>query len=52
MTDPGYGPEDDLRHWPAPGGKMRDSLFYQLMMPDEQLGLQIYLYLTDRGKTG
>lgn len=31
---------------------MRDSLLYQLMMPDEQLGLQIYLYLTDRGKTG
>lgn len=51
-TDPGYSPKDDLRHWSAPGGRMRDSLFWELMMPDERLGLQIYLYLTDRGKTG
>src|ERR1700744_4009895 len=46
------GPRDDLRHWPAPGGKMRDSLFWEMIMPEEQLGLQIYLYLTDRGRTG
>jgi len=31
---------------------MRDSLFWELVMPDEQLGMQIYLYLTDRGRTG
>ncbi|MGQ4600928.1 DUF7064 domain-containing protein [Nocardia sp. R6R-6] len=49
---PGFGPDDDLRHRPAPGAKMRDSLFWQLTMPEEQLGLQIYLYLTDRGRTG
>lgn len=50
--DPGYGPNDDLRHRPEPGGRMRDSLFWELMMPEEQLGMQIYLYLTDRGKAG
>ncbi|MDT4936576.1 MAG: hypothetical protein QOG80_247 [Pseudonocardiales bacterium] len=31
---------------------MRDSLFWELVMPDEQLAMQIYLYLTDRGRTG
>jgi len=50
--DPGFGPNDDLRHWPAPGGKMRDSLFWELIMPEERLGMQIYLYVTDKGKTG
>lgn len=50
---PVFGPRDDLRHWPATdGAKMRDSLFWETIMPDEQLGLQIYLYLTDRGRTG
>lgn len=50
--DPGYTELDDKRHWPAPGGRMRDSLFWQMVMPDEKLAMQIYLYLTDRGKTG
>ncbi|KAA9164476.1 hypothetical protein FPZ12_007755 [Amycolatopsis acidicola] len=50
--DPGFGPDDDLRHRPEPGGRMRDSLFWELIMPDERLGMQVYLYLTDRGKTG
>lgn len=53
IPDPGFGPADDLRHRPAePGGRMRDSLFWEMIMPDERLGLQIYLYLTDRGRTG
>lgn len=53
IPDPGFGPKDDLRHWPAePGGRMRDSLFYEMIMPDERLGLQIYLYLTAHGKSG
>lgn len=50
--DPGFLPGDDLRHRPEPGGRMRDSLFWELIMPDEQLGMQIYLYLTHRGRTG
>jgi hypothetical protein len=48
----GYEPHDDKRHWPAAGGKMRDSLFWQMTMPDEELGFQAYLYLTDRGRVG
>lgn len=48
-----FGPRDDLRHRPAtPGGRMRDSLFWEMVMPDEGLGVQVYLYLTDRGRTG
>jgi hypothetical protein len=53
IPDPGFGPGDDLRHWPAePGGRMRDSLFWEMIMPDERLGLQVYLYLTAHGKAG
>lgn len=52
VADPGYGPQDDLRHRPAPGGKARDSLFWQLMMPERDLGFQCYLYLTGDGKAG
>src|SRR5690348_14851506 len=53
IPDPGFGPKDDLRHWPAePGGRMRGSLFWEMIMPDERLGLQVYLYLTAHGKTG
>ena len=50
--DPGFGPDDDGRHWPAPGGRMRDSLFWELIMPEEKLGLQIYLYVSHRGLAG
>jgi len=50
--DAGYEPHDDLRHRPAPGGKMRDSLFWEMIMPDERLGFQAYLYLTGAGKAG
>ena len=53
IPDPEFGPDDDLRHWPAePGGRMRDSLFWEMIMPDERIGLQVYLYLTARGKSG
>lgn len=48
----GYEPHDDLRHRPAPGGRMRDSLFWELIMPEERLGMQAYLFVTDRGKAG
>lgn len=52
IKDPGYQPNDDLRHRPEPGGKMRDSLFWQLMMPDLELGFQCYLYLAGDGRAG
>ena len=51
--DPGFGPGDDRRHWPATAdGRMRDSLFWELIMPEEKLGLQIYLYVSNRGRAG
>lgn len=52
VPDPGFGPDDDRRHHPEPGGRMRDSLFWELVMPEEQLAVQVYLYLSDRGRTG
>ena len=50
--DAGYQPQDDLRHRAAPGGKMRDSLFWEMIMPDEKVGFQAYLYLSGAGKVG
>ncbi|SMH54758.1 DUF7064 domain-containing protein [Mesorhizobium australicum] len=52
ITDPGYQPKDDLRHRAADGGRARDSLFWQVIMPDHELGFQCYLYLTGTGKAG
>ncbi len=52
VPDPGYGTDDDRRHRPAPGGRMRDSLFWELVVPEEKLGFQVYLYLSDRGRIG
>jgi hypothetical protein len=52
LPDPGYTDADDLRHRPEPGGRQRDSLFWQVVMPDEQLAVQIYLYLTSGGRAG
>ncbi len=52
IIDPGYRGGDDLRHRSETGGKSRDSLFWQMMMPEHELGFQCYLYLTGAGKTG
>lgn len=51
-SNSGLGPADDLRHRPVAGERARDSLFWQLTMPEEQLGVQVYLYLTGTGKAG
>ena len=54
MTAPehsGLGPADDLRHRPVAGERTRDSLFWELVMPEEELGMQVYLYLTGSGKS-
>ena len=48
----GLGPADDLRHRPVAGERTRDSLFWELIMPEEELGMQVYLYLTGSGKAG
>lgn len=50
--DPGYADCDDLRHRPEPGKKMRDSLFWEMIMPEERLGFQAYLYLAGTGHAG
>ena len=50
--DGGLVPADDLRHRAAPGERMRDSLFWQITAPEEQIGFQAYLYLTGNGKAG
>ena len=47
-----FEPTDHLRHAPDASGKMRDSLFWQTIIPEEQLGFQAYLYLTASGKAG
>lgn len=52
IADPGYLPHDDLRHRPADGGKARDSLFWQMVMPERELAFQCYLYLNGEGKAG
>lgn len=52
LSHTGLGPADDLRHRPLAGERTRDSLFWQLTMPEEQLGMQVYLYLTGTGKAG
>lgn len=45
-------PHDNLRHRPDAGGRMRDSLFWQTTLPEQQLGLQVYLYVSGTGRSG
>lgn len=45
-------PSDDLRHGPEPGGRMRDSVYYQVTLRPERLAVQVYLYLTGTGRAG
>jgi hypothetical protein len=43
---------DDLRHRVPEGQRMRDSLFWNLIVPEEQLAMQVYLFVSHRGRTG
>lgn len=53
MTSSGHlSPSDDLRHRPASGKRMRDSLFWEAILPEEEIGMQVYLYLTGSGRAG
>jgi hypothetical protein len=45
-------PTDDLRHHPEQGGRMRDSVFVQTVMPDAGLAVQVYLFVTGTGAAG
>jgi hypothetical protein len=39
---------DDLRHPAPPGARQRDSLFWQVTLPEERLGVQLYLPIGGR----
>lgn len=43
---------DDRRHHAPPGQRMRDSLFWNLIIPEEQLAMEVYLFVSGRGRTG
>jgi hypothetical protein len=44
--------QDDLRHRVPEGQRMRDSLFWNLIVPEEELAMQVYLFVNHRGRTG
>jgi hypothetical protein len=52
IPDAGYRAEDDLRHRPSAGGNTRESLFWEVMLPEQEIGFQAYLYLTSEGYAG
>jgi hypothetical protein len=43
---------DDLRHHPEPGARMRDSLFWNLIVPEQSLAMQVYVFVNHRGRSG
>lgn len=45
-------PADDLRHPSAGGRPTRDSLFYNLILPEEELALQVYTWVDGAGVAG
>src|ERR1700684_4476902 len=49
---PIFEAHDDLRHRAPEGQRMRDSLFWNLILPDEELAMQVYLFVNHRGRTG
>jgi hypothetical protein len=45
-------PADDLRHFGDGSAKTRDSLFWNLVLPDEQIAVQVYVWVDGRGVAG
>jgi hypothetical protein len=43
---------DDLRHRVAEGVRTRDSLFWNLVLPEEQIAVQVYVWTDGRGVAG
>lgn len=43
---------DDLRHRVPEGVKTRDSLFWNLVLPEEQIAVQLYVWTDGRGVAG
>ena len=50
--EPVFTDADDLRHRPAAGQRMRDSLFWNLIVPEESLALRVYVFVNHRGRSG
>ena len=49
---PVFTDADDLRHRPAPGQRMRDSLFWNLIVEEASLAMQVYVFVNHRGRSG
>jgi len=47
-----FSQRDDLRHRAPDGARMRDSLFWNLIVPEEELGMQVYTFVNHRGRAG
>src|ERR1700712_3710852 len=45
-------PVDDLRHPPVNGSKGRDSLYFNLMLPEHDLGVFVYTWVDHNGIAG
>lgn len=45
-------PADDRRHPPPAGQKGRDSLFFNLILPEHELGLHVYTWTDEAGVAG
>ena len=52
MADAGLSERDDRRHPAPPGQEGRDSLFFNLMMPAEELGVLLYTWTDGAGVAG
>jgi hypothetical protein len=52
MSGSALDARDDRRHRPADASKSRDSLFFNLILPEEDLGLQIYTWVDQDGVAG
>jgi hypothetical protein len=51
-TLPQLTPADDLRHRVPAGTKGRDSYFWNVIMPEHQLGVQVYVWIDGNGVAG
>lgn len=52
LSSTGLQATDDLRHRPAEGAKGRDSLYFNLMLPEHELGVFVYTWTDQRNIAG
>lgn len=51
-AEPTLTADDDRRHRPAPGEKGRDSLYFNLVLPEHDLGVFVYTWVDHAGTAG